>query len=326
MTLIIVILPLIIVRGCSTVIEDIVVPEEKESIKIKVYIKSEDTVKEMLLEEYLTGVVAAEMPAEFELEALKAQAVAARTYAYGRVRKIYTPKDDIHKGADMCTDSAHCQAWTSKEEALLKWGGFTAGDKWNKIEKAVKETEGIIVVYDKNIVNPVFHANSGGTTENAEDVWAGVEVPYLKSVKSEGEEASTGYKVVTSFKEDDFINAIKKEHPDIKIDRNKLMDEVKILERTESDRVKTMRVGNVTLKGTDFRRLLNLRSTNFNIEKGESGGLKITTIGYGHGVGMSQWGANYLAKSGGTFEEIIKHYYKGVSLDTVENMEVILGN
>ncbi|WP_265445335.1 stage II sporulation protein D [Acetivibrio straminisolvens] len=320
MTIIVVILPLIIVRGCSTVIEDIV-PEEKEDMTLKVYIKDRDEVEEMILEEYLKGVVAAEMPADFELEALKAQAVAARTYVYGRMKKFYSPKEDTHKGADICTDPGHCQAWTKKEDAMAKWGTFKALDNWNKIERAVKETEGIIILYDKKVVNPVFHANSGGMTENAEDVWEGVEVPYLKSVKSEGEDKSSGYKVETVFKEEEITKKLEEEYPDIDIEPENLLEEIEVLERTPAGRVKELKIEDVVIKGTQLRTLLGLRSTNFNIEKGDDGEVIITTIGYGHGVGMSQWGANYLAKNGGTYEEILKHYYTGVYLDTIENFE-----
>lgn len=320
MTIIVVILPLIIVRGCSTVIEDIV-PEKKEDIKLKVYIKQLDGVEEMSLEEYLMGVVAAEMPADFELEALKAQAVAARTYVYGRMAKIYSPKDDSHKGADICTDSAHCQAWIQKDDAMKKWGILKAFDNWSKIERAVRETEGIIILYDEKVVNPVFHANSGGMTENAEDVWEGTKVPYLKSVKSEGEDKSSGYEVETVFKEEEIMEKLKEKYPDIELETENLAEEIEILQRTEAGRVKDIRIEELVIKGTELRNLLGLRSTNFNIEKGDNGEITITTIGYGHGVGMSQWGANNLAKNGGTYDEILKHYYMGVSLDTIENFQ-----
>ncbi|NLD46495.1 MAG: stage II sporulation protein D [Clostridiaceae bacterium] len=315
MILAIVVLPFTIVRGCSSVIDDIVPPEKDEVLKIKVYFHTENTVSEMPLEEYLKGVVAAEMPAEFELEALKAQAVAARTYAYGRMKKIYTPKDDIHNGADICSNSAHCQAWASKEEMMKKWGFFKRLEYWNKIERAVEETENIIVVYEGKVINPLFHANSGGKTENCEEVWPGVEVPYLRSVKSDGEEASSGYKVVTAYNENELIETIKKGYPDIKLNEDNIFEDIKIIDYTEGGRVSNLGLGNITVKGTDFRNLLGLRSANFKLDKAEGGKIEITTIGHGHGVGMSQWGANHLAKNGGNFEEIIKYYYKGVSLE-----------
>lgn len=319
MVLAIVVLPFAIVKGCSSVIYDIVPPEKEEVLKIKVYMHSENTVIEMPFEEYLKGVVAAEMPAEFELEALKAQAVAARTYAYGRMKKIYTPKEDTHNGADICSNSAHCQAWASKEDMMKKWGLFKRLEYWNKIEKAVEETEGIIIVYEDKVINPLFHANSGGKTENSEDVWPGVEVPYLRSVKSEGEEASSGYKVVTAFKESELIEAIKKGYPDIELNEDNILEDIKIMDYTEGGRVSNLSIGNITIRGTDFRNLLGLRSANFKLEKAQDGTIEITTIGHGHGVGMSQWGSNHLAKNGGNFEEILKYYYKGVSLTNYAN-------
>jgi stage II sporulation protein D len=340
MIMIIVILPLIIVRGCSTVITDIVPEDDKREeqkqeqkkeqtqagkIKLKVYIKDKGTVEEMPLEEYIKGVVAAEMPVDFEPEALKAQAVAARTYAYGRMKKIYTPSDDIHAGAHICTDSGHCQAWIKKEDALNKWESSKASDNWKKIEKAVLDTEGQILLYENSVVNPVFHSNSGGMTENSEDVWEGTVVPYLKSVVSEGEEASAGYEVETEFTKEDIVQKLKAQYPDIKVGKEDLFDEMEVLERTDAGRVKSIKIGDKTLKGTEFRSLLGLRSTNFIIEDVDDSKLKITTKGYGHGVGMSQWGANHRAKQGDDYEEILKYYYQGVYIDSIENMELILG-
>lgn len=320
MTIIIILLPLMIVKSCNRVIEDIV-PAEKVSLKVNVYIKSENEVREMFLEQYLEGVVAAEMPAEFEIEALKAQAVAARTYVYGRMNKTYAPQNDTHNGADICTDSAHCQAWIDREEIQNKWGFFKKQEYWGKIERAVKETEGIIIMHEGKVVNPVFHANSGGKTENSEDVWNGVEVPYLKSVKSEGEEVCPGYKVVTAFSNEEVVSILEKEYTGIKINKEKLFEDIKVLDYTVGGRVNTLEIGNVTMKGTDFRKLLSLRSANFSMEEGKNGELVVTTLGYGHGVGMSQWGANNLAKNGGSYEEIIKYYYKGVSLSAIEQSQ-----
>jgi len=343
MTMVIVLLPLIIVRGCSTVAEELIPiddggflpPEEdagkeegeEEVLYLDVYIASEDEVKKMSLEEYLLGVVAAEMAANFEIEALKAQAVAARTYAYGRMKKMYAANGaDVHKGGDICTDPGHCQAWISKDDALKKWGESNGQKNWDKIKRAVDETKDIVILYENKVINPLYHANSGGATENSENVWEGVEVPYLKSVKSEGEDACSDYEVVTAFKQEDFISAIKSEIPDLKIEGENIIDEIEILNRTDSERVDKIKVGDVTLKGTDFRRILDLRSTNFSIEEGEDGEINIITIGHGHGVGMSQWGANHLAKNGKDFEEIIKYYYKGVTLEHIQNLEKKLEN
>ena len=297
--------------------------DERNNIKISVYIESEGKIKEMELEEYVTGVVAAEMPAEFAFEALKAQAVAARTYAYGRLKGIYKDKDDIHTYADICTDSTHCQAWVGKEEAIERWDSPSADEYWNKIKKAVEETEEIVILYRGIIANPVFHSNSGGKTENAEEAWDVDPVDYLKSVISEGEEASPSFKTISKISVTEFYNTLKECYPNIKVNQNNIFEDMKILERTQSERIKTIKIGNVEIKGTDFRKIFSLSSTNFELNN-KDGMIEIITYGNGHGVGMSQWGANSLAKNGETWEKIIKYYYLGVELDTISNVENIL--
>jgi stage II sporulation protein D len=317
MLLILIILPLMIVKSCGYVNEKITPEKQKKQVNIKVYFTNEKTIKTLPLEEYIQGVVAAEMPVEFGLEALKAQAVAARTYAYGRLKKIYSPKEDIHEGADVCTDSTHCQAWISKKDATKKWGFFSGIKNWNKIAKAVKETENIIITYDSGIINPVFHSNSGGKTENSEDVWSGSPVPYLKSVVSSGEENSKDYKNSVLVLKKDFCDKLKKVYPDFKISTKDIISNIKITAHTDGGRVKTIKIGNLNLKGTDVRKVFSLKSANFAINNQDANTLKITTIGYGHGVGMSQWGAQYLSQNGASFEEIIKWYYTGVELSSI---------
>lgn len=298
--------------------------DEGNNIKICVYIEPEGNIKEIVLEEYVIGVVAAEMPAEFAFEALKAQAVAARTYAYGRLKGIYKDKDDLHANADICTDFSHCQAWISKEEAIERWDSSSADEYWDKIKKAVEETEGIVILYKGVIANPVFHSNSGGKTENAEEVWDVDPVDYLKSVISKGEEASPSFKTISKISVTEFYNTLKEYYPDIKVNKNSIFEDMKIVERTQGDRVKTIKVGNIEIKGTDFRKIFSLSSANFQLDKNKDGMIEIITFGNGHGVGMSQWGANNLAKSGEMWEEIIKYYYLGVELDTISNVENIL--
>ena len=286
-------------------------------------VNEDKKIRELDLEEYLIGVVAAEMPAEFAVEALRAQAVAARTFAYGRIKDLYKSEDDVHSGANLCTNFAHCQAWISKEEALKKWSESTAEELWNKIKDSVKDTEGLIIVYNGTITNPVFHSTSGGKTENAEDVWDVGPVAYLKSVVSEGEETSPSFKTISTLNASAFCKTLKACYPDIKLNEKDVFKDIKVLEYTEGERVKTIKIGNLTLKGTDVRNVFSLKSANFELEKDEKGMIKITTYGYGHGVGMSQWGANSMAKNGATWEDIIKHYYIGVDIDTIENSEYI---
>jgi len=292
---------------------------EEREIKIKVYIAAEDKIKDMDLEEYVKGVVAAEMPAEFADEALKAQAVAARTYVYGRIKGLYIDEEDtaFHRGAHICTDYTHCQAWVSKDEAMAAWDSAKAEDYWAKIEKAVNETKGTIILYNGVVANTLFHSNSGGRTENVEEVWNVNPVGYLRSVASEGEENSPSYMSVLRVSTDEFYNILKENYPDAKLNKNNILGDVKILDYTTGGRVKTMQIGNILIKGTDFRKIFSLTSANITLKQDNSGMIEITTYGSGHGVGMSQWGANYLAKTGKGWVDIIKHYYIGVELGTI---------
>ncbi|MGI6668171.1 MAG: stage II sporulation protein D [Acetivibrionales bacterium] len=322
MVVVIVLLPLIIVKGCGTAPEP--EPPEKtteaESYKITVYVASTGETVDMDLEEYIKGVVAAEMPAGFDLEALKAQAVAARTFAYGRMSGVYASKQGMHDDADICTDSTHCQAWVSKKDAMKKWGILSAPRYWGKIERAVNETRGMIVTYQGTVANTLFHASSPGRTENAENVWQGTYVPYLRSVESEGEEASKDYIVSVMLKTDEIAEKLKEAYPDRKIDAIS-SDSIEILGLTVGRRVKMIKVGNIVIKGTEFRKLFGLRSACFTVEQIEDDLVRVTTTGHGHGVGMSQWGADSLAKKGGTFEEILRHYYTGVDIISIEDFE-----
>ena len=321
MIIVIILLPMLIVKGCGHSVEnkppDKITNEDKE-LKIKVYQSSLQRSEEMELEEYIKGVLAAEMPADFDMEALKAQAVAARTFAYGRLAGVYKSKLGVHDGADICTDSAHCQAWSSKETAMKKWSIFFAARNWGKIEKAVNETKGMIVVYDGNIANTLFHASSSGRTENSEEVWSGTSVPYLRSVESNGEEASKGYITSVLIEASVVAEKLRKAYPEVELEED-IIKSIKIVDYTTGGRVKSLKIGNITLKGTEFRTLLGLRSADFVVKMAEENRLKITTTGHGHGVGMSQWGANSLAKKGGTYIEILKHYYTGVDIISIND-------
>ena len=320
MMAVIILLPLLIVKGCNYTVEE---PSELPDVligeKILVYDHISKTVKEMDMEEYIKGVVAAEMPVDFDIEALKAQAVAARTFAYGRKIRAYESKAGVHDDVDICTNYAHCQAWKSKDAKMKDWGIFNGTRNWNKIAQAVNETRGLIITYDGKVINALFHANSGGKTENCEEVWEGVQVPYLRSVESNGEEAAKDFKAAVTIKINDFIDKLKTKYPDIKLGSKNVPGSIKALEYSEGGRVKLLQIGDITMKGTDFRTLLGLRSTNFKIEKAGSDSIKISTQGYGHGVGLSQWGANYLSKRGGTFDEIIKYYYTGVEITSIND-------
>ena len=277
---------------------------------IKLLHKSTGEVEEIGIDDYLLGVVSAEMPADFELEALKAQAVVARTYT------IYTIKNSKkHDEAEICDDSTCCQAWISKEDRMARWDEDKREDNWQKIFDAVYSTAGQIVTYDGEAIDAFFHSNSGGKTENVVNVWGATNMPYLQSVETAGEDAYSQYASEVEFSKVDFEDKIKKAHSDFIIDYNE-EEPIKIIEYTEGNRVKTIKIGNLNLSGVEVRTILGLRAANFDVEISDNS-IKFTVKGYGHGVGMSQTGANTLAKDGKTYEEIIKHFYTGVEISTL---------
>lgn len=285
----------------------------KEFKNIKVYNKNK--VSEINLEEYIIGVVAAEMPASFNEEALKAQAVAARTFA---VSKILVNCKDAKDG-HIC-DSVHCQVYVGKDERIEKWNKDKDKDKgeeyWNKIKGAVEDTKGEILIYEGSLVlNPQYFAVSSGKTENADEIFT-FSQSYLKSVQSPGEEIAPKYKSKEIFSYNEFITKVNENYKDAHLNRDNLLKQVKILERTEGGAVKTIGLGQHTLTGVEFRKLFNLNSANFNITF-EKGKIEIQCLGYGHGVGMSQWGANVMGKDNKTYKEILSHYYKGIDIKNI---------
>lgn len=275
---------------------------------IKLLHQDTNEVEEVNLDEYIACVVSAEMPVTYDIEALKAQAIVARTYT---IYKITTSKK--HDNADICDQSICCQAWISKEDRLKKWKEEDRTKNWNKILQSVNDTAGKIITYKGKPINAFFHANSGGKTEVPFYVWGGTGYPYLQVVETAGEDAYSQYSSEAKFTKKEFIENVKKEHEDFKIDF-KEKDCIKITKRDESDRVVTVKIGNLNLSGVETRTLLGLRSANFTVEIQEDNILfKVT--GYGHGVGMSQTGADALAKQGKKYEEIIKHFYVGVEIN-----------
>ena len=265
-------------------------------------------VETMTAAEYLPGVVRGEMPAAFETEALKAQAVAERTYLYYRMASA--PKDS-HPDADVCTDPACCTAWLSETDARAKWG-----DKFDqcevKIQQAVTDTDGQVVLYEGAPIMAVFHSSSAGATAASGDVWA-AELPYLVSVKSpEDADSVPNYYSVNTFTAEEFRTIFCKAYPEAKLSGD-TGGWVKDVLLTDTGRVASATVGGVSVTGKELRSLYGLRSTAFTVEAaGDSVTFRVT--GYGHGVGMSQYGANALAKEGKTWREILQWYYTGVTI------------
>ncbi|MGN1299173.1 MAG: stage II sporulation protein D [Candidatus Scatovivens sp.] len=311
-------IPLVFTKNKETVevisenqnIEDSSVPEEKfdygEYSSIKLLHTETGEIEQVDMDTYLLNVVAAEMPATYEIEALKAQAVVARTYTIYRIKN-----GSKHEGADICDSHLCCQAWISKENRFARWEKSVREENWKKIEEAVNSTKGKYITYNGEPINAFFHSNSGGITEIPINVWGG-SFPYLQSVETSGEDAYSGYSSEVKITKDELIQKMLEKYSDFQID---FKDEncIQILELNESKRVKKIKIGNKELSGVEARNLFSLKSANFSFNIIDDN-IIFYVIGYGHGVGLSQSGSDSLAKQGYDYISIIKHYYKDVEI------------
>lgn len=258
------------------------------------------------LESYVAGVTAAEIDDEFPEEAIRAQAVAARTYA---VYKIFRGRPDAHPDADVCDDFHHCAAYRADAAEASTGGGLT------RVQQAVKDTAGQILTYNDEPIAAVFHCASGPRTETATDVWGGDDIPYLQSVVSPGGSACEKYEGTVKVTADEFREKVKAAFPTADVS-GKPKSWFKASVRSEAGGIETIKLGGVTVEGTAVRELFGLNSTNFTVTTDEDA-ITFHTIGYGHGVGLSQYGAKYLAEQGEDFEKILTHYYPGTSLTQI---------
>lgn len=277
---------------------------------IKAYNLKTNEVIVIDFEEYIKGVVASEMPAEFNFEALKAQAVTARSYLLYQLKKFPDGQPE-HKDAPICTGT-HCQVWNSKENLIASHEDGWYDKYWAKIEEAVNSTNGQILTYDGKIIEPLFHSTSGGRTENSEDVFS-ASVPYLRSVESPYEKNAPKLHGSAKISVNDFISKIKAIYGNVNITPNNLKEKIKLGEISEGGKIKTIIIDGTEISGREMRSLFDLNSTNFNfVQSGNE--IEIVTTGYGHGVGMSQWGANGMGEEGYNYKEILKHYYTGIEI------------
>ncbi|MDP5274645.1 stage II sporulation protein D [Chengkuizengella axinellae] len=287
--------------------------EETEPIYVPIYMTKDKKVEVIPLETYVKGVIAAEMPIEFELEALKAQAIAARTYIFRRmVEQDFSNVPAEGKGAYV-TDTVSHQVYLSEEKLQQRWSGVIYEDNMDKINRAVNETKGLIATYDNHPINSTFFSTSNGYTENSEDYWS-IELPYLRSVESPWDvEISPKYKNTIVLSTQDFFNKLNI-NPAQPASTGQTL--IKVLEWSEGHRIKKIAFGDIVLTGREVRERLGLSSSQFEMDL-QGNEIQITSYGYGHGVGMSQWGANGMAKEGRTAEEILLHYYQGIEVQKV---------
>lgn len=316
---VVVAIPTLVVRTIGPVAKDSQLRTAKthkgEDISIRVYLHENNEIIEMRLEEYVKGVVAAEMPAEFDIEALKAQAVAARTYAVKNMGFFGGAGVANRPGADVSTDHRENQAWISELQAKQRWGPFKGDGYWKKITQAVEATSGLILTYNGDPINAVFHSTSGDRTASAKEVWD-FDYPYLQSVSCQWDKKAPRYQ---DMKEITLVMAANRLGDDAGVMaavQSSNPDVAQILERTPSGRVSKVRIGNKTFSGIAIREKLELRSTNFTVDrKGDT--LIFKTMGYGHGVGLCQYGANGIAKEGRDYRQILTYYYTGVAIKNI---------
>jgi len=288
-------------------------PENAYDEETVISLWSNDRVMELTLSEYLAGVLAAEVPAGFPEEALKAQAVAARTYTLYK-RNLYengTLQPEEHHGAELCDDPGHCEAFTDlTSQAAVLWGG-SAEVYEQRIREAVTATDGLILVYEEEPIAAVFCAAAGEKTESAKDIW-GSDLPYLISVESPGGQDCSQYEGKHTISQLEFTQLIQEQWPEADFS-DPPSAWFRDSHRSEAGSVLDVLVGGVRISGSQVRQVLGLNSANFKV-KVEGENLVFSTIGYGHGVGLSQYGARYLAMDGQTYDQILAHYYPETQL------------
>ena len=299
--------------------------EEKNTIEYKanetIRVKCTKTgeIVAMDINDYLRGVVPSEMPPSYNLEALKAQAVVARTYTYRKMMSHGEGED-----ADMCDDHTHCQAFYNKDTLFSIWKkrGFSdqlIEEYWDKINEAVVSTQNQVITYNGEYIKAFFHASSPYKTENIDQIWGGETLPYLISVENKEKEDYANRTSQVSVIFSDFITKIKEKYKkEVTVDDCKFTC---INEYTTSGRVKNIKVAQLIISAESLRTMFGLKSTDFKLEINNDS-IIFNVTGYGHGIGMSQVGAETYANDGYSYIDIIKHYYTGVEIQTLEGYDL----
>ncbi len=256
--------------------------------------------------DYLYGAVAAELPPDFHEEAMKAQAIAAHTYAlYCHLH----PTQDLN-GADFSADPSNWQGCVTRQQMLERYPDL-GETYWKKITDAVDQVASLVLVYEQEPILAAYHSMSGGATEFASNVWNGT-VPYLVPVDSVGDTLAAEFETTVSFSTQQLRDILTQAYPQIDLTGDP-GSWLQIVSRSPSGYVLTLQAGNMQISGQDLRTLLGLRSTNFTVTP-QADSVSFTTKGYGHGVGLSQYGADYLARQGNRYDQILLHYYTGAQL------------
>lgn len=282
--------------------------EDNQEVVVPVYRTAQKQVEKVEIERYVAGVLSSEMPAEFEIEALKAQAIAARTYI---VKQLLNQTDIQLPEEAIVTDTIQHQVYHNETELKKLWGK-DFNWKYKRVMQAVNETKGKIITYNDQPITASFFSTSNGFTENAEEYWNNP-IPYLKSVPSPWDKHSPKYTARTTIP----VRTVE-EKLNVKLPNQREIG--KVIKRTTGKKIAQIEIGGKTFTGREVREKLNLQSTDFTLTR-DKDNVIVETKGYGHGVGMSQYGANGMAKEGKTAEEILQHYYQGTKIERIDHFE-----
>ncbi len=283
-----------------------------ETMDYNIYYE-QNGIKQILdFDRYLIGVVAANMPAAYHIEALKAQAVISRTYALYNIALLSQENPD----KKIFSTSELGLSYIDPDKMERYWGNDNYINYFSKLENAIYATKDEIMVYEDDLVLPVFFGTGTGYTRSAKEAW-GIDIPYLVSVSSKHDVTSVNYLRITEYEPAVIVGILKQKYPKADIDEKTFFQDVTVAERDSTGYVTKMNLGSLTLSGEEFAKVLGLNSNNFYIEDYE-GMARIICTGVGHGVGLSQYGANAMAQEGYTYEEILTHYYTGVKIVNIK--------
>ncbi len=279
-----------------------------ETTDFTIYYEVNDSREKLSFDEYLIGVVAANMSAGYHIEALKAQAVIARTYALYNIALL--TKEDPSK--DSFTTSELGLSYISLDKLKGFWGDENYNTYFTKLENAVNGTKDEVILYEDDLILPVFFDTGSGFTRNAEEAW-GISIPYLVSVSSKQDVTSTNYLSIDEFKVDELIELLEKYFTDLTLNDASFFEDVKVASRDSAGYVTQIDLGSLTVSGEEFAKVLGLASNHFYIEEYE-GRARIICNGCGHGIGLSQYGANAMAEENTSYTDILKYYYSGTNI------------
>lgn len=311
-TLTVSILVLLLPFALTMLIKEQDKPDSVQTMDFSIYYEVDGSKDKLSFDEYLLGVIAANMPAGYEMEALKAQAVIVRTYALYNIKLL--TKDN--PGKTSFTTSELGLSYISLDSLEQFWGAEEYKNYFSKLENAVFATKDEVLLYKNDLILPVFFDTSSGFTRSASEAW-GINIPYLVSVPSKKDVTSTSYLKIMEYDAKDLIRLLGTYYTNLKLSADKIFKEISVTSRDSTGYALNVDLGGLTVSGEEFAKAAGLPSNHFYIENYE-GKVRIICNGAGHGVGLSQYGANAMAEEGLKYTEILTYYYSGVSISTLD--------